>query len=204
MADDDCLKALRMAMTVILVTTYGISWTVAALSHVGNASPMSILATVSMVVTLPYFAMRSCLMFVVGTMISLAIVGFSILIPPLAVIFLAFGIGMIGVKLWTLVRTVPLVILGMFFYQALRIPAVIGDAVSDDHRFLRWFIALALGVFAIVIAALVLVVCAKFFAPHFAAAVMFGFTGYIIISLVLLIIPGITDTDGGDGDNDGS
>jgi len=204
MDDDGCLKTLGMAMTVVLVTTYGISWTVAALSHVGNASPMSILTTVSTVVTLPYFVMRYWLMFTVGTIISLAIVGFSILFPLLAVIFLAFGIGMIGVKLWTLVRTVPLVILGMFFYQALRIPAVIGDAVSDDHLFLRWSIALVLGVFAIVIATLVLVVCTKFFAPHFAAAVMFGFTGYIIISLVFLIIPGITDMGGSDSDNNGS
>jgi len=200
MDDDPLLRGLKLAMTVVLVTTYGIVWCIAALPHAASTSPQSILATVSLVTTLPYFLMRSCLMFAVGALISFAMIGLGVLIPPLGAIFAAICIGLIGVKLWTVVRNVPFVLLGMALYRALDLAAKIGATISKRSLPLRVTVAFGLAILAVAVVLFVLGVCRRFSPPHFTAAVMFGFAGYIVITLIFLIIPGFTGDMGIDGD----
>jgi hypothetical protein len=190
----------RRIMIVGLIVLYGIAWGLASIWRVQAA--LCFLSITAFILTLPYFLWGIVRGMAKNILVSIVIVALATIFPPAIILGLVWKFGKLLIKL-------PLIYGGMLIYASIIFPKLIKTTACfrefEHYSIICPIISpLIFMVMGICLVSLAIYAFGKCGYGHPAsAALLLGFTSYLMIFLVTILLPsGDADADS-DGDSEG-
>jgi hypothetical protein len=202
--DEDIGHVLSRIMANLLIAAYGSAWAVAI---IWPSNGLKFLLTASTVLTLPYFGTTFFMGLFSGIAIFTLLAALTVAFPPLGVIAIVLGVMLNAAKFGGCLMNIPVMLAGCGLYGLLALPHKIGMLISrNDVEVLPTTViaAVAAGIGLCTILG-VLRLFERFEYPRAAvAAMLLGFSWYVLMFVVSLIVPFIAHHAGLAGGSDGS
>jgi hypothetical protein len=187
------MEKLEKVLPIILTITFGIGCGVASGDPVKG---VALLATISAVVTLPYFVVLFVQAFAGGQIVIGCLLAIGLAIPIVNLLVLAWILVATLAKFHGFLRNVPLILVGFLLYVGVATlpPMIVSTGLLTGVPNVISFIVI--GVIGAALFWLLLRVGVKLdYQPALASSLMLGFGCYVVLFAISLFLPGDAGID---------